>query len=145
MTRQTAGVRTGRSALRLVRQRRRRPVRALLTDLDITAELRAAKAGSMRQLGNALSQWLPRRLAEIWLAVQGLPSARSIAELRDRELDGLAETLSRWTITPNGSEGFRNAEVTIDGVDTRELDSRDLQSKRIAGLHFIGEVVDVTG
>ena len=77
--------------------------------------------------------------------MQGLPSARSIAELRDRELDGLAETLSRWTITPNGSEGFSNAEDTIDGVDIRELDSRDLQSKRIAGLHFIGEVVDVTG
>ena len=84
-------------------------------------------------------------MAEIWLAVRGLPSARSIAELRDRELDGLAETLSGWTIRPNGSEVLRKAEVTIGGVDTRELDSRDLQSKRIAGLHFIGEVVDVTG
>ena len=84
-------------------------------------------------------------MAEIWLAVQGLPSARLIAELRDRKLVAMAETLSRWTITPNGSEGFRNAEVTIDGVDTRELDSRGLQCKRIAGLHFIGEVVDVTG
>ena len=77
--------------------------------------------------------------------MQGLPSARSIPAPRDRELDGLAETLSGWTITPNGSKVLRNASVTIDGVDTRELDSRDLQSKRIAGLHFIGEVVDVTG
>ena len=77
--------------------------------------------------------------------MQGLPSGRSITELRDRELDGLAETLSGWTITPNGSEVLRKAEVTIGGVDTRELDSRDLQSKRIAGLHFIGEVVDATG
>ena len=138
-------MRTGRSALRLVRQRRRGPVRSLLPHLDITAELRAAKAGLRRQLGNALSQWLLRRLAEIWLAVQGLPSGRSITELRDRELDGLADTLSRWTITPTCSEGFRKADVTIGGVDTRELDSRDRQSKRIAGLHFIGEVVDVTG
>ena len=117
----------------------------LLPGLDTAAELRAAKAGSKRQLGKVLAQWLPQRLADSWLAARSLPAARPIAELRDRDLDSLAESLSRWTITPNGSEGFRKAEVTIGGVDARELDSRDLQSKRIPGLHFIGEVVDVTG
>ena len=117
----------------------------LLPGLDTAAELRAAKAGSKRQLGKVLAQWLPQRLADAWLVARSLPVERLIAELRDRDLDALAESLSRWTITPNGSEGFRKAEVTIGGVDTRELDSRDLQSKRVPGLHFIGEVVDVTG
>jgi hypothetical protein len=68
-----------------------------------------------------------------------------LQELRDRDLEQLARSLSQWTIHPDGTEGFRKAEVTIGGVDTRELDSRSLQSRRQPGLHFIGEVVDVTG
>jgi predicted flavoprotein YhiN len=66
-------------------------------------------------------------------------------ELRDRDLERLAQALSRWTITPDGTEGYRKAEVTAGGVDTRQLDSRTLGSKRQPGLYFIGEVVDVTG
>ena len=57
----------------------------------------------------------------------------------------VAESLSRWPLTPSGTEGYRKAEVTAGGVDTRELDSRSMASKRQPGLHFIGEVVDVTG
>lgn len=126
-----------------------RPGDALRIDLgagaDLMARLREAKATSRRQLGNELSTWLPQRLATAWLETNGLPADKPMPELRDRDLERLAEALSRWTITPDGTEGYRKAEVTAGGVDTRALDSRTLGSKRQPGLHFIGEVVDVTG
>ena len=65
--------------------------------------------------------------------------------MRDRDLHALATQLQRWTLMPNGSEGYRKAEVTAGGVDTRELSSQTMQSRRVPGLYFIGEVVDVTG
>ena len=126
-----------------------RPGEPLRIDLgvgqDLAALLREAKGQSRRQLGNLLAQWLPQRLAEAWVAAQGLPAERPLAELRDRDLAALAESLQRWQLVPSGTEGWRKAEVTTGGVDTRELDSRSLASRRVAGLHFIGEVVDVTG
>jgi predicted Rossmann fold flavoprotein len=126
-----------------------RPGEALQIDLapghDLGQSLRQAKIHSRRQLGNELGQWLPQRLASAWLARQQLPAERPMPELRDRDLDILAQALSRWTLVPSGTEGYRKAEVTAGGVDTRELDSRSLASKRQPGLHFIGEVVDVTG
>ncbi len=117
----------------------------LLPGLDAAAWLREAKQQSRRQLGNALTGLLPQRLADAWLARLGLDAAKPLPELRDRDLQQLADALSRWTVTPSGTEGYRKAEVTAGGVDTRELDSRSMASKRCAGLYFIGEVVDVTG
>ena len=117
----------------------------LLPGQDLGAGLALAKQTSKRQLGTVLAEWLPQRLAEAWLASLGLDASRPMAEQRDRDLRRLTESLSRWQITPNGSEGYRKAEVTAGGVDTRELDSRSMASKRQPGLHFIGEVVDVTG
>ncbi len=117
----------------------------LLPDRDAAAWLRQEKQASRRQLGNVLAQALPQRLADAWLARLGLDAARPLPDLRDKDLQRLAESLSRWSITPNGTEGWRKAEVTIGGVDTRELDSRSMASKRQRGLFFIGEVVDVTG
>jgi hypothetical protein len=126
-----------------------RPGEPLLLNLaagqDLAAQLREAKAGTKRQLGNTLGQWLPQRLADVWLALQQLPADRPMPELRDRDIAKLAESLSRWQIMPSGTEGFRKAEVTAGGVDTRELDSRSMQSRRQPGLYFVGEVVDVTG
>ena len=66
-------------------------------------------------------------------------------EVADKPLRALAESLSSWRIAPAGTEGWKKAEVMAGGVDTRELDSRTMESKRAPGLHFIGEVVDVTG
>ena len=63
----------------------------------------------------------------------------------DRELRRVAATLQRWALAPDGSEGWRKAEVTAGGVDTRELSSQTMESRRCPGLYFIGEVVDVTG
>jgi predicted flavoprotein YhiN len=67
-----------------------------------------------------------------------------VNEASDKALAALAERISRWEITPTGTEGYRKAEVTAGGVDTRGLSSQTLESRQ-PGLYFIGEVVDVTG
>ena len=117
----------------------------LLPADDIAEHLRQAKAGSRRQLGNALAGLLPQRLADAWLARLDLDATRPLPDMRDKDLQRLADSLARWEITPTGTEGWRKAEVTAGGVDTRELDSRSMASQRQPGLYFIGEVVDVTG
>ena len=104
-----------------------------------------AKATSRRQLGNELAAHLPQRLAEAWLARSGLPQDRPMAEMADKPLRQLAESLSGWRIAPTGTEGWKKAEVMAGGVDTREIDSKTLESRRAPGLYFIGEVLDVTG
>ena len=112
---------------------------------ELADELLAAKRSSRRQLGNELAELLPRRLAEAWLAARPGWAARPMAEMRDADLRELAAGLQRWEIRPDGSEGYRKAEVTLGGVDTRELNQQTLESRLQPGLHFIGEVVDVTG
>jgi predicted Rossmann fold flavoprotein len=117
----------------------------LVPDIDLQHDLIAAKAGSKRKLGNWLAEQMPRRLADTWLAIHGIRGEQPLAEMRDRDLAALAAKLQRWTIVPSGSEGYRKAEVTAGGVDTRELSSQTMQSRRVPGLYFIGEAVDVTG
>ena len=70
---------------------------------------------------------------------------KAFADLPDKALRRVGEALSRWTLTPNGTEGYKKAEVTRGGVDTRELSSATMMSARVPGLYFIGEAVDVTG
>ena len=72
------------------------------------------------------------------------PDAR-VADLPDKTLRRIGDALSHWTLTPNGTEGYRKAEVTRGGVDTRELSLASMMSARVPGLYFIGEAVDVTG
>jgi len=112
---------------------------------DLAAQLADAKRRSQRQLGNELAEIIPRRLADAWLADTPDEAVRPMPQQRDRDLARLAERLHGWELKPQGSEGYRKAEVTAGGVDTRELSSQTLESKRIPGLYFIGEVVDVTG
>ncbi|MEG0820566.1 MAG: NAD(P)/FAD-dependent oxidoreductase [Burkholderiaceae bacterium] len=128
------------------------PGEPLLIDLapawpgeSLAAELLAKKAESRQTLANVLALIIPRRLAEGWLALRGDPAASRISEVPDRVLRQLAESLKRWTLVPNGTEGFRKAEVTRGGVATDELDPRTLEAKKAPGLYFVGEVVDVTG
>jgi predicted Rossmann fold flavoprotein len=117
----------------------------LAPGLDLAARLREAKSLPGRRVGALLAELLPRRLADAWLGATTGLAERRVADLRDRDLAGLAEDLHRWQVRPAGSEGYRKAEVTAGGVDTRELDSRSGESRRVPGLYFIGEVVDVTG
>jgi predicted Rossmann fold flavoprotein len=118
---------------------------ALAEGTALRRELIAAKVSSRRQLGNELAQHLPQRLAEAWLATRQIDSATPMPQVRDKDITRLVDSLAHWQIHPDGSEGWRKAEVTAGGVDTRELSSQTLESQRVPGLHFIGEVVDVTG
>ena len=117
--------------------------------VDLKQRLIEAKAQARRKLSNALIELLPRRLAETWLSTQSSTQPaltdKPMAELRDRDLQQLAHSLQTWQLTPNGTEGYKKAEVTSGGVDTRELSSNSMESQRSRGLYFIGEVVDVTG
>jgi predicted Rossmann fold flavoprotein len=112
---------------------------------ELAAALLRAKAGSRRAVANALAELLPRRLAEGWTALRGIAPEQRIADTSDKALRELAQSLQRWTLVPSGSEGWRKAEVTRGGVATDELLQATLEAKRAPGLHFIGEVVDVTG
>ena len=117
----------------------------LLPEVDVGEELLRDKGAIRKNLVNHLSQWLPSRLAEGLLAANGFdPSARP-ADMPDKQLRRLGDTLNRWTITPNGSEGYRKAEVTRGGVDTRALSQQSMMVNAVPGLYFVGEAVDVTG
>lgn len=117
----------------------------LLPEMDLAQTLIEGKGTLKKQLGNLLSQWLPARLAEGLLQVQGLDPEARIADMKDDTLRKLGRAVNQWTITPNGSEGYRKAEVTRGGVDTRELSQQSMECKNVPGLYFIGETVDVTG
>jgi predicted Rossmann fold flavoprotein len=111
----------------------------------LAARLTEAKRGSRDSVSQALAGLLPRRLAEGWLAMHGELGAQRLADAPDRALRALAQSLKHWSLVPDGTEGFRKAEVTRGGVATDELSQASLEARRQPGLHFIGEVVDVTG
>ena len=120
------------------------PIRLnLAPDIDLPAALARAKASSRKRIANELALLVPSRLADTWVQ-QESAWQRPIAEASDKALAQLTERLSRWELTPTGTEGYRKAEVTLGGVDTRDLSSQTMESKQ-PGLYFIGEVVDVTG
>ena len=120
------------------------PIRLnLAPDTDLPAALARAKASSRKRIANELALLVPSRLADTWVQ-QESAWQRPIAEASDKALTQLAERLARWELTPTGTEGYRKAEVTLGGVDTRDLSSQTMESKQ-PGLYFIGEVVDVTG
>jgi predicted Rossmann fold flavoprotein len=124
------------------------PIRLnLAPDTNLLQQLNHAKATSRKLIANELSTLVPSRLADTWTAL-GAPAGhnwqRPINEATDKALNALAERLTRWEITPTGSEGYKKAEVTAGGVDTVALSGQTMESRQ-SGLYFIGEVVDVTG
>ncbi|EFO28535.1 FAD/NAD-binding protein [Roseibium sp. TrichSKD4] len=111
---------------------------------DIFERLIGARKESPRQdLKTALAHLLPKRLAEE-ISMEGKFVGR-LADQSDKVLRKLAERVNRWQITPVGTEGYRTAEVTLGGVDTKALSSKTMEATEVPGLFFIGEVVDVTG
>ena len=107
-----------------------------------------ARKGRIRGTAAAhLATHVPRRIADHWsaTALNAEERQRPVADLPDRALRALADCVSAWRAPIGGTEGLRKAEVTLGGVDTRELSSRTLEANRVPGLHFIGEAVDVTG
>jgi len=115
----------------------------LAPDTDILEALKTARSTSPRQSPKVwLSQYLPARLAEY---IAGHIRQLRLADMSDAALVNLALMVNAWHIKPAGTEGFRTAEVTKGGVDTHELSSKTMEAKKVPGLYFIGEVVDVTG
>lgn len=108
---------------------------------DLLKDLRTRRSAA--ELRNALGELFPKRFAER-LCELWFPS-RPMRQFNDPELRAMANQLQHWPLVANGTEGYRTAEVTLGGVDTDELSSSTMQSKRVPGLYFVGEVVDVTG
>ncbi|QOL51450.1 BaiN/RdsA family NAD(P)/FAD-dependent oxidoreductase [Massilia litorea] len=117
----------------------------LLPEMDVAEELIGSKTTVKKQLGNVLTQWLPARLVEGLLLANGLAPDARLADMPDAKLRKLGDAINRWAIVPTGSEGYRKAEVTLGGVDTRALSQQTMMAKDVPGLYFIGEAVDVTG
>ncbi len=106
-------------------------------------DLFAANRSGGREVKTALRTVLPERFVQAWCAIHA--PERPIAQLPQRDLERLAQSLNAWQIRPAGDEGYPKAEVTVGGVATSELSSQTLESRRVPGLFFVGEVVDVTG
>ena len=100
-------------------------------------------ASARTLLANLLSERLPRRFAHAWCELHGW--TKPMNEFRHAELRLIASTLSGWQLAPSGTQGYAKAEVTLGGVDTRDLSSRTMEARACLGLYFIGEVMDVTG
>ncbi|MCR9152292.1 MAG: NAD(P)/FAD-dependent oxidoreductase [Rhodobacteraceae bacterium] len=111
---------------------------------DVGASLRAARDTSGKQaVHSVLGRLLPDRLAADLVAGQGFSGP--LAAQSNAALEALGQRVNRWQVKPVGTEGYRTAEVTLGGVDTRDLDAKTMQARAVPGLYFIGEVVDVTG
>jgi predicted Rossmann fold flavoprotein len=120
------------------------PIRVdLAPEKNLAQSLLDAKSVSRKLIANELAAFVPSRLADAW-AQQDPGWQRPVNEAGDKALTALAARLSAWELVPTGTEGYKKAEVTAGGVDTRDLSSQTLESKQ-PGLFFIGEVVDVTG
>ncbi len=114
----------------------------LLPGAEAAAWFRSQRA-STAQIDNVLAQRLPRRFVDAWCAAHGANGP--LNRLDDRRFTAVESALHDWRLQPGGTLGYNKAEVTWGGVDTRELSSKTMAATRMPGLHFIGEVVDVTG
>ena len=112
--------------------------------VKLTEVLKAARGSRGKQaVITVLADHLPRRVGQMILDEIGAPA--NVGDLSDKLIARIDEAVNAWTVKPVGSEGYRTAEVTLGGVDTNDLDSKTMAAKEVPGLHFIGEVVDVTG
>jgi hypothetical protein len=117
----------------------------LLPDVDLAAFLNTQRQEHPNQsLKNTLAMQLPKRLVECLQTLGQLPDV-TLKQLNVPQQAALVEQLQNWQVQPNGTEGYRTAEVTLGGVDTKELSSKTMAAAKVPGLYFIGEVVDVTG
>ncbi|MGN6447955.1 MAG: NAD(P)/FAD-dependent oxidoreductase [Brucella intermedia] len=117
---------------------------AMLPETGIFEALREQRKQNGKQaLQTALAVYLPRKLAQT--LAEDVGATGHLADMSDKMFRRVEAAINDWRIKPAGSEGYRTAEVTLGGVDTRELDSKTMEAKSVRGLFFIGEVVDVTG
>jgi predicted Rossmann fold flavoprotein len=113
-------------------------------EIDVLTGLKRLRGDHPRQeMATALADFLPKRLARTIADMTGGPER--IADFSDKLFANVAAAVKQWRVRPNGTEGYRTAEVTRGGVDTSELSSKTFESRSVPGLYFVGEVVDVTG
>ena len=111
---------------------------------DVLAALKQLRSDHPRQeIATVLADFLPKRLAQT--VAEAVAGPQRIADFSDKLLTEAATAVKQWRVRPNGTEGYRTAEVTLGGVDTSELSSKTFEARSVPGLYFIGEVVDVTG
>jgi predicted Rossmann fold flavoprotein len=115
-----------------------------LPELDVNHLLLEKRGKKVKmQLKTILSEYLPKRLIDVLIEQKLL--AYSLQDISNKQIKQVAENIQSWTIKPNGTEGYRTAEVTLGGVDCSEISSKTMQSQAVPGLYFAGEVLDVTG
>ncbi len=116
----------------------------LLPQVNLEAELKAKRQQKLKnKLKTILESYLPKRLISVFLPEDLLDLP--LQDLSDKQIQRVADRINSWTIKPNGTEGYRTAEVTSGGVDCDVVSSKTMESKQVSGLYFIGEVLDVTG
>ncbi|EGR0789816.1 NAD(P)/FAD-dependent oxidoreductase [Vibrio vulnificus] len=117
----------------------------LVPELDVLELLqRNLEKHPNQSMKNTLAKVLPKRLVEVLIERNELTD-KPLKQYNGKELQEIVEYLEHWKIAPNGTEGYRTAEVTLGGVDTDYLSSKTMECKTVPGLYFIGEVMDVTG
>jgi hypothetical protein len=113
-------------------------------DLNLEESLKKWRDDGVKlEIKNKLSQLLPKRLVQSFLSQFNL--TKPVCDHSNQELEKIASTFTSWKLIPENTEGYKTAEVTRGGVDTNELSSKTFESKKVKGLYFIGEVLDVTG
>ncbi len=116
----------------------------LLPDIELADVLKQARGKSPQQiLKTVLTNYLPRRVIEAFIEENLLVSV--LQSLSDKQFGTVAQQLQNWQLKPNGTEGYRTAEVTVGGVDCDAVSSKTFETKEVKGLYFVGEVLDVTG
>lgn len=117
----------------------------LLPNNDLSEELdKMREAHPNQSVKNSLAKLLPKRVVETLLNTTVFQE-RSLKQVNNKEQEQLCTLIHQWKVLPNGTEGYRTAEVTLGGVNTDELSSKTMESKKVPGLYFVGEVMDVSG
>ncbi len=115
-----------------------------LPQIDLETELKALREQANKSdVKNAIAKFLPKRFVQQWLGLSGIDKA--VNQLSDKDIHAITQLFQSWLCEPSGTEGYKTAEVTRGGVDTNEVSSKTFEAKKVPGLYFIGEVLDVTG
>lgn len=116
----------------------------MLPEINLLDALKSARMDKpQKQLNSILSTYLPKRVVEIFIPQE--LAEKKLADLANRDLELIAKQINSWLVKPNGTEGYRTAEVTIGGVDCNAVSSKTMEANEVPGLYFIGEALDVTG
>ncbi|KTD37516.1 flavoprotein [Legionella moravica] len=116
----------------------------MVPEHELLERLKEARVETpQKQLNSILSHFLPKRVVEVFIPKH--QAQTKLSEMSNRDLESVTHLIQSWIVKPNGTEGYRTAEVTIGGVDCHALSSKTMEANEVAGLYFIGEAVDVTG